>query len=92
MTKDSQLGATANKLGVDFIKTDAGCGLVFADIAKHASDGSEKRSRNRGHARKAYDTVACWRGRLKLSEADAAWLDQKLAEMRSMLESMGEKF
>lgn len=92
MTSDSQLEATVNQVRVDFIKTDAGCGLAFAEIAVRASNSSEKRSRNQAHARKAYDTVACWRHRLRLSESDAGWLDKKLAELRAILESIGERF
>jgi hypothetical protein len=92
MTKDSQLEASVNQAGVDFAKKDAACGLTFAEIALKSSDHSEARSRNKANARKAYDAVTYWRQRLRFSEADAAWLDQKLAELRSMLESMGEKF
>lgn len=92
MKKGSQLGASINQAGVDFAKNDAACGLTFAEIALRASDQSEARSRNKANARKAYDAVTYWRRRLRFSDADAGWLDQKLAELRSILESMGEKF
>ncbi len=76
---------------VSALKTDVNVGLTMATIASE-THYEAKRRRNQGNARLAYDTVARKVQTLFLSRADQAYFDTQLAELRSALESLGERF
>ncbi|HKW16612.1 MAG TPA: hypothetical protein VJO35_03790 [Terriglobales bacterium] len=80
------------KPGFTFLITDLKLGMTFARIASHAPEGSEKRTRNKANARKAFDSIYHLSHRVLLSNDKRQELDGKLAQLRRALEQLGEVF
>lgn len=80
-----------NQTGAQFLKVELQTGLTFASIAAREEPGSEKRIKNQGNARKAYETVLRLRDRIEIP-TDAATRDIQngLDRLRSALEKLGE--
>jgi hypothetical protein len=81
----------ANATSVDFLNTEADTGLMFAGIALE-SDTEEKMTRNRANARKAYDTILRFIGRVSLTDAESENLGTKMAKLKLGLQTLGESF
>jgi hypothetical protein len=71
--------------GVQFLITELELGLTFMDVATATSSEDTVR-RNYAHALQAYQTVIDTKPRLALTAADAAHVDEKLAELKLRLE------
>ena len=81
-----------NQKGTDFLKVELQTGLTFASIAAGEEPGSEKRTKNQGNARKAYETVLRLRNRVEIpTEAATRDIQNGLDRLRSALEKLGEK-
>ncbi len=87
-----KLTSRANKNGIRALKVDLETGLTLAAIALQAPAGSEKRLRNRRHARKAYDAVTHFSERFTPTETEAQEIKSKLKQLRSVLQGLGESF
>ncbi len=81
-----------NRNGVEMLKIDLGAGLTRATIALRAPEHSEKRLRNHKEARKAYDTVLDFVQRVTLTSEDTQEISDKLAQLKSSLEKLGDSF
>jgi hypothetical protein len=81
-----------NRNAVDFLKIDADTGLTFVWIASGSADALPKKARNQANARKAYDCVLTWTRRLVLGELDRQEIGEKLAQLKTALQGLGEKF
>jgi hypothetical protein len=81
----------ANATSVEFLNTEADTGLMFAGIALE-SDTEEKMARNRANARKAYDTILRFIGRVSLTAAESEGLGTKMARLKLGLQTLGESF
>lgn len=75
-----------------FLITDLGVAMTLIRIAGNAAEGSEKRNRNRANARRAYDAVSRISAHVFLAADDRQVVDERLAELRSALEQLGEVF
>jgi hypothetical protein len=83
---------TNNRLRFEALMTDSRVGLTFARLASEAAVGSEKRIRNQGNARKAYDAVLSLSRKSSLSAVESQGLAEGLTRLRSELEALGERF
>ena len=81
----------ANATSVEFLNIEADTGLMFAGIAAESDDGA-KAARNRENARKAYDTILRFIGRISLTAAESEALDTKMAKLKQGLQTLGESF
>jgi hypothetical protein len=78
--------------GFDLLMTDVDVALTLTKIAADAADNSEKRQRNQQNARHAYDTVLRLRRKMQLTPREDADLKDKIRELRTALENLGEVF
>ncbi len=76
--------------GVRLLKTELKVALTRTQIASRAEENTERRRRNQANARTAYDRVVVLRR--WLDDKGANELNEKLAELRSRLEQLGERF
>ena len=74
-----------------FLNVEADTGLTLARLAADAKDAEQMTQQTR-QARKAYDTVVKYLGKAHVSREDLNGLEQKLARLRDLLKSLGEKF
>ena len=81
-----------NRTRIEFLRTDLETGIMLAQIAATSKDSSERQKRNTRHARLAYDTVMRFRYQVQLSTDAVRVIDAKLAQLRLMLEMLGESF
>ncbi len=80
-----------NAAGANFLKTDLQTALTFAGIALESEQGP-KRDRNRGNARRGYDTIVRLIRKFDLSEEDVRFLARNLQRLKSELQTLGEVF
>ena len=80
-----------NRTSADFLKTDAETALTFSEIAQQTDDEAKMR-RNRGNARKGYDTIIRLSARIPLSAEDEQFLTEKLSRLKRELQRLGEVF
>ena len=78
----------ANRAGAQFLIADVTVALTFLDIADVTSS-EETKTRNRRHARSAYDTVHRLLPRIYPSEEQFAILREKLKTLRNRLVDVG---
>jgi hypothetical protein len=76
--------------GFEFLMTEVGTGLTFAEIALGAGDDLDKIERNTLNARKAYEAVLRFRDRVQMSEVQSEALDRKIKQLRTDLLQLGE--
>ena len=82
----------AEKTGAAFLITDLEVAMTLVHIAESAAEDSEKRNRNRANARHAYDAVSRISSHAVLTDDERQEVDEKLAELRSALQGLGEVF
>jgi hypothetical protein len=75
---------------IAFLQTEVELANTFINIAK--TDEEEKAGRRRSHARKAYDTVLYFLGKIRLSEDEKRHFAGNLEALKSELEKLGETF
>jgi hypothetical protein len=86
----AQLSAS-NQAGAAFLKLDLETALIFTAIARQSADAFIK-GRNRLFARRAYDAVRRFAGKVRLSSEDAHILTVNLGRLKSDLQKLGEIF
>ena len=74
----------------NFLITDLDLGNTFVRGAK--SDSEEKTARNRKNARKAYDAVLHFLDSAELAPEARIEIEDRLAALKSDLQSLGETF
>lgn len=82
----------AERTGAAFLITDLEVAMTLIRIASNAAEDSEKRIRNRANARHAYDAVSRISSHAVLTDEERQDVDEKLAELRSALQGLGEFF
>ena len=87
----SKIGQQLNATNADFLKVDVETALTFTQMALD-TDNQEKRDRNRGNARKAYDTISRLRERVVLTPAQEKHLNKQMQRLTRELTELGEKF
>ncbi len=90
MSETAEILDDVSRTGFEFIMTDLNLALTLARIAADAHENADKRARNLGSARRAYETVKSISQRLTLTSSDQDELNKKLAQVRSALEKLGE--
>jgi len=75
---------------IRFLNTEADVGLNFAHLAAESHD-AKKRARKRRHAREAYDSVLKRLDRAAPTEEELKVVQQKMATLRELLKSLGER-
>jgi len=75
---------------IRFLNTEADVGLNFAHLAAESHD-AKKRARNRRHAREAYDSALKRLDRAAPTEEELKVVQQKMATLRELLRSLGER-
>jgi hypothetical protein len=78
--------------GTTFFLTDLDLAMTMTRIASGAPKDSEKRARNQANARHAYDSISRISHHAVLTDTERNDVDAKLAELRSALQQLGEKF
>ena len=87
---DPELARDLNRKGVDFLFADLETGLAFCEIAAIVDRDKKTRQRNRGNARKAYDTVLKLSENLALTSQEKIAFDAKAAALKRALQALGE--
>jgi hypothetical protein len=78
--------------GTTFFLADLDLAMTFTQIASEAPEDSEKRVRNQANARHAYDEISRISSAAVLTDNERKEVDHKLAELRSALQRLGERF
>lgn len=90
MTSNKDVLARLEKTGFKFLITDLDLALTLTKIASDSDEDSEKRTRNQTNARQAYDTLLSISTRALLTEGQREEVKEKLQQLRSALEQLGE--
>jgi hypothetical protein len=80
-----------NQKSADFLKVDVETALTFSEIAIQTFDPAKKQ-RNRKHARKGYDTILRFMSKVSLGDEDTDFLAERMQELKSNLQNLGEVF
>jgi hypothetical protein len=80
-----------NRVSVDFLKIDLEIALTFARIAGQTRENSRRKGNCRS-ARRAYDNVVNLIQKVDLNSGDCQALQRKLAQLKTELEALGERF
>jgi uncharacterized protein YPO0396 len=75
---------------VHFLNTEADVGLNLARFAAESPTG-KKKARNRRNAREAYDSVLKHLDRAAPTDEELKVIQQKMATLRELLKSLGER-
>lgn len=86
----SKIGCDLNSNSVEFLKIDLDTALTVARIALQDSSDLDKRTRNQTNARRAYDFVVERKPHLRIEDADAREIDEKLEQLKLALAELGE--
>lgn len=78
------------KSTIHFVNTELDTGLTFARIAGGTKTRSKK-DRNCANARRAYDSALHILQQVSLSKEEASAIGEKVADLKSSLEKLGEK-
>jgi len=80
---------TRNLIGIEFLRTEAETGRVFANIASDTTD-KEKKFRNRQNALRAYETLLHFVNQFALTADEQDEMRKNLVELRRRLVDLGE--
>ena len=75
---------------IGFLQTELELAKTFTEIAK--TDRAEKAANHLSNARKAYDTVLYFLGKIRLSENEKREFAVNLGALKADLEKLGETF
>jgi len=78
-----------NSVAADFLRIDSEVALTFSGIALAATDTATK-TRTSLAARRAYDTIARLKVRIKLTDAERNRINVNLARLRTELQRLGQ--
>jgi len=92
LTRARQTLERIEKTGATFFLTDLDMAMTLTRIASDAPKDSEKRTRNQANARHAYDEISRISRGAVLSDNERNDVHEKLAELRSALQQLGEEF
>ena len=81
-----------NRNSYQLLKVDTEAARTFTRIAASADPQSEKRTCNQRYGRAAYDSVQHLRKHVTMTTEQEQELDSGLAELRTALGELGEKF
>lgn len=76
---------------IEFLFTELKTGLTFARIALNTKANDTKMERNRKNARKAYDCLLHFQGRISLSRVEKMKFEEGKKELKAALQRLGEK-
>jgi hypothetical protein len=85
----------ADKVGrarFGFLISDLEIAFTMTSLALNAHADSDKRSRNQHNARRAYDAVVRLSEKLDLTASEREQMDERLAQLKSALQELGESF
>lgn len=92
MTSKKDVLTKTEKAGFHFFISDLDLAITLTRIASDSQEDSEKRGRNQANARQAYDTISRISARAVLNEEERQQVKEKLNQLRSALERLGEVF
>lgn len=87
---DPDLARDLHRQGAKFLFADIETGLAFCEIAASSDRDKKTRQRNRGNARKAYDTVLKLSEKLALTSEEKIVFDEKIVALKRALQALGE--
>jgi len=87
----NDLAERLRRTQMDFLEIDLALGRTFSTTALQADD-AEKRARNQRAARKAFDTVLRFMGKVAATDGDAKRLKEDLSRLKRDLTALGEVF
>lgn len=76
---------------IEFLFTELQAGLTFARLALSFKADDAKIERNRKNARKAWDSLLHFQGRISLSREEKTKFEEGKKELRAALHRLGEK-
>jgi hypothetical protein len=88
--KSADLQRESLRLSLVFLNAQLDTALRCTELALGAQSGSKQRYDSRLAARRAYDEVIRLKSRWSRSEADTQHVEQRLREVKSGLERLGE--
>lgn len=89
---DDNIQNRLERTGFTFFITDIELAMTLVRIAADSDKDPEKRARNRQNARRAYDAVLRLSTSAALKDEERAEVDEKLRQLKSRLEEIGETF
>jgi hypothetical protein len=89
---DDNIQNRLERTGFSFFITDIELAMTLVRIATGSDNDPEKKTRNRQNARRAYDSVLRLSTSAALNEEERAEVDEKLRQLKSSLEGIGERF
>jgi hypothetical protein len=92
LTRARETMERMEQTGTTFFLTDLDVAMTMTRISSKAPKDSEKRARNQANARHAYDAISRISHHAVLTDTERNDVDEKLAELRSALQELGEKF
>lgn len=92
MKPDDTIQNRLERTGFTFLITDIDLAMTLVGIAADAGNDPEKKARNQENARRAYDTVLRLSTSAVLSDEERTEVDEKLRQLKSSLEGIGERF
>ena len=87
--REAELRQQFERNRLQFLLTDLDTGATFCEVAQSSND-PEKRKRNQGNARKAYDTVLKFQDGVVFDSESKAELELKLSRLKFLLKQLGE--
>lgn len=89
---DPELARDLNRKGLDFLFVDIETGLAFCEIAASSDRDKKTRQRNRGNARKAYNSVLKLSEKLAFTSEERIVFDEKVMALKRALQALGDVF
>lgn len=89
---DDNIQNRLERTGFTFFITDIELAMTLARIAAESEKDPEKKARNQQNARRAYDTVLRLSTSAALTDEERAEVNEKLRQLKSSLEEIGERF
>lgn len=91
IVKGIEIQGELRKTGATFLDIELETSLTFAEEALTAGNDLAKRNRDRVNARKGYNTLLRFRLRFPIPPSEERKFDEKLRQLKSDLERLGEK-
>lgn len=90
IARGMEIQGELRKAGANFLLIELEASLTFAQAALTAGNDPAKRKRHQANARKGYDTLQRFRWQFPVPALAEPEFDEKLRELKSELESLGE--
>ena len=92
LNKDENILNRIERTEFEFLVSDVELAMTLVRIAAQSNKDAEKKARNQQNARHAYDTVVRLSTSIALTDNERAELNEKLHQLKSALEEIGEVF